>query len=56
MLDVALVHAAHLREAARRELLPAEAAAWPGLADVAARRGGAAPGKARDLLARVLPA
>lgn len=56
VLDVALVHAAHLREAARRGLLPAEAAAWPGLSDVAARRGGAAPGKARDLLARVLPA
>lgn len=56
VLDVALVHAAHLREAARRGLLPPEAAAWPGLADVAARRTGTAPGKARDLLARVLPA
>lgn len=55
VLDVALVHASHLREAARRGLLPADAAAWPGLAQLGERRGGTAPGKARELRARVLP-
>lgn len=36
VLDVALQHAATLREAAERGLLPVDAAAWPGLRDLAA--------------------
>ncbi|MFC0715388.1 DUF7824 domain-containing protein [Cellulomonas biazotea] len=55
VLDVALLHAAHLREAADRGLLPTEAAAWPGLAALAARPGSSAVlRKARDLAARLL--
>ena len=55
VLDVALLHAAHLRTAAVRGLLPAEAATWPGLAAIAARPGtSAAQRKARDLSARLL--
>lgn len=50
VLDAALRHAATLAEASRRGLIPADAAAWPGLADLAARKGGtAALRKARDL-------
>ena len=52
VLDVALFYADHLREAARRGLLPADAAGWPGLAELAARPGrSAALTKARSLLA-----
>ncbi|GIG41770.1 hypothetical protein [Cellulomonas phragmiteti] len=36
VLDVAVHHAATLREAAQRGLLPTDAAAWPGLGDLAA--------------------
>jgi len=55
ILDVALLHAPLLREAADRGLLPAEAAAWPGLADLAARPGNAAvPTKARRLVGQLL--
>ncbi|MBB2924037.1 DUF6493 family protein [Cellulomonas cellasea] len=55
VLDVALLHAAHLREAADRGLLPGDAPTWPGLAVLAARPGSsAALRKARDLSARLL--
>ncbi|MCL2423774.1 MAG: hypothetical protein FWD11_07795 [Micrococcales bacterium] len=51
VLDVAIHHAPTLREAARRNLLPPDAATWPGLADLAARPGkSAALTKARVLL------
>ncbi|MCL2466654.1 MAG: hypothetical protein FWF02_14465 [Micrococcales bacterium] len=51
VLDTALVHAPTLREAAARGLLPADAATWPGLSDLAARPGkAAATTKARTLL------
>ena len=51
VLDAATLHAPTLREAARRGLLPPDAAAWPGLADLAARPGrSATPAKARALL------
>ncbi|PFG44146.1 hypothetical protein ATJ88_2864 [Isoptericola jiangsuensis] len=54
VLDVALKYAPVLREAARRGLVPAEQATWPGLADLAARPGGAAASrKARALAAEV---
>ncbi|MCL2091902.1 MAG: hypothetical protein FWH11_12025 [Micrococcales bacterium] len=54
VLDVALLYADHLREAARRGLIPEDAAAWPGLAELAARPGkSAALAKARSLLAAV---
>ncbi len=50
VLDVALLHVDHLREAGRRGLL-GEAAEWPGLAEIAARKGSsAALRKARELL------
>ena len=55
VLDVALLHAAHLREAADRGLLPGDAPTWPGLAALAARPGSsAALRKARDLSAQLL--
>ena len=55
ILDVALLHATHLREAADRGLLPGDAPTWPGLADLAARPGSsAALRKARDLTERLL--
>jgi len=54
VLDVAGFHADHLREAARRGLIPPDAAAWPGLEQIAARPGkSAAVTKARALLAVV---
>jgi len=42
VLSVALMHSQHLAEAARRAYLPASAATWPGLANLAARPGTAA--------------
>jgi hypothetical protein len=39
ILGTAEFHAPRLIEAARRGLIPAESAAWPGLAQIAARRG-----------------
>jgi len=55
VLDVAGFHADHLREAARRGLVPADAACWPGLEQIAARPGkSAALTKARSLLAAVV--
>ena len=51
-MDVALFYAEHLREAARRGLLPADAAGWPGLEEFATRPGKtAAVTEARALLA-----
>ena len=56
VLDVALLHAPLLREAADRGLLPADAAAWPGLRDLAERGGSATVRrKARTLVEQVLP-
>lgn len=55
VLDVTLLHAAALRTAADRALIPAAAAAWPGLAALAARPGSSAvPRKARTLVAALL--
>ncbi|UJP41467.1 hypothetical protein F1D97_08680 [Cellulomonas palmilytica] len=55
VLDVALVHAPLLREAADRGALPADAASWPGLTDLAARPGSSTvPTKARALVAQLL--
>ncbi|MCL2091759.1 MAG: hypothetical protein FWH11_11295 [Micrococcales bacterium] len=52
VLDVALLHAEHLREAARRGLIPADASSWPGLEELASQPGKtAALTKARTLLA-----
>ncbi|MCL2091758.1 MAG: hypothetical protein FWH11_11290 [Micrococcales bacterium] len=52
VLDITTFHADHLCEAARRGLIPADAARWPGLEGLAARRGrSAAVTKARALLA-----
>ncbi len=54
VLDVALLYADHLGEAARRGWIPADASRWPGLAEIAARPGKAvALTKARTLLAAV---
>ncbi|MCL2091760.1 MAG: hypothetical protein FWH11_11300 [Micrococcales bacterium] len=51
VLDVALLHAEHLREAARRGLIPADASSWPGLEELASQPGKtAALTKARTLL------
>lgn len=51
VLDAAITYAPTLREAATRGLLPADAATWPGLADLAARSGkSAAITKARTLI------
>lgn len=56
VLDVALRDAAHLREAADRGLLPADAAAWPGLRDLATSSPSAAVRrKAAALAEQVLP-
>lgn len=56
VLDVALVVAPLLREAADRGLLPAEAAAWPGLTDLAdSGRSATVAKKARALADLVLP-
>jgi hypothetical protein len=56
VLDVALLHAPLLREAADRGLLPADAAAWPGLRDLAERGGSpTVRRKARTLVEQVLP-
>ncbi|KIP52434.1 DUF7824 domain-containing protein [Leucobacter komagatae] len=50
VLDAALLRAQVLRAAAERGLIPADAAAWPGLADLAGRKGSqAALRKAREL-------
>lgn len=50
ILDAALRHAPTLAKAARRGLIPADAAAWPGLAELAQRPGvTAALRKAREL-------
>ena len=50
VLDVALMHADVLAEAGQRGLIPADAAAWPGLAEIAERKGStAALKKAREL-------
>lgn len=46
MLDVAITNADHLREAGRRGLIPADAATWPGLEQIVARKA-----KARTLMA-----
>ncbi|GEL93864.1 DUF7824 domain-containing protein [Cellulomonas composti] len=55
VLDVALVLAPTLREAAARGLIPAGSAAWPGLAALTTRRGSATvPTKARALAEAVL--
>ncbi len=52
ILDAALQHAPTLAEAGRRGLIPADAAAWPGLDELAERPGaGAALRKARELRA-----
>ena len=52
VLDAALRHARTLAEASRRGLIPADAAAWPGLTDLAERKGStAALRKARELRA-----
>lgn len=57
VLDVALGRAALLRAAADRGHLPADAAAWPGLAELAARSGSqAALRKARALRTELGPA
>lgn len=56
VLDVALVSAPYLAEAARRGWIPPEAARFPGLADLADRSGSsAAQTTARSLLAVILP-
>jgi hypothetical protein len=50
VLDTALLHAPVLREAASRGLLPADQASWPGLVEIAGRKGSsAALTKARAL-------
>ena len=50
VLDVALLHADHLREAAHRGLLPSDVVPWPGLEQLAANPGkSAAVTKARSL-------
>jgi hypothetical protein len=50
VLDTALLHAPLLREAASRGLLPADQASWPGLVEIAGRKGSsAALTKARAL-------
>ncbi|MGY4642573.1 DUF7824 domain-containing protein [Cellulomonas sp. URHB0016] len=56
VLDVTLLHAPHLREAAGRGLLSDDAATWPGLAELAARPGESAVlRKARELVTRLAP-
>ena len=56
VLSVALQHSRYLLEAARRGYLPADAAAWPGLADLAARPGKSASiAKAKALAAALRP-
>lgn len=56
VLDVALLYADYLREAATRGLLPAESATWPGLTDLAARKGSSvALRKSRTLAELLLP-
>ncbi|NYD66345.1 DUF7824 domain-containing protein [Agromyces atrinae] len=56
VLDVALVSAPYLAEAARRGWIPEEAARFPGLADIIARGGSSAVvTKARTLRSVILP-
>lgn len=56
ILDVALLHAALLREAADRALLPADASAWPGLTELASRPGSSTVRtKASTLTTHLLP-
>lgn len=56
VLDVTLLHADLLREAAQRGLLPVDSATWPGLSTLAARPGkSAVPTKARTLIAQLMP-
>jgi hypothetical protein len=51
ILDTAVLRAPHLAEAARRGRIPAQAAAWSGLAEIAARGGSSsAVAKARQLI------
>ena len=56
VLSVALSYAPYLAEASRRGLISAEAAQWPGLADIASRPGkSAAIAKAKELKRMVRP-
>lgn len=54
VLDVSLLHAELLREAGQRGLIPGDAAAWPGLREIAERPGSTAALKKARALAEVL--